>query len=202
MLIRVRRADLGQRGFTLVEVLVVLALTGMIAVLLLQMMTVLLRGHDQVGRIQSQLLTDTMRFHWFRDSIGHMAASLDEEFGFVGSHSSFSGYTMAPLLAQQGKLTKVSWEIRSMSDGPGLWYQEAGAAPMLIGRWPYADDLSFEYRGQRSAWLSNWPAGDLPAGVLPYRIKLSIRSESETRDVYAAVDVRRVARFDYRDYIN
>lgn len=191
------RAD---RGFTLVEVLVVLAFTSLIAVLLLQMMTILLRGYDQAGRIQGQLAMDTMRFNWFRETIGVMAASLDEEFAFRGSKYEITGFTMAPLLAESGTLTRVSWTLRDNRDGKALWYQEWQHEPLLIGQWPDTE-VSFAYRGQRSDWLDSWPTGNLPAGVLPYRIKMSLQDADSRKEIFAAVNVRRTGRYDFRDLV-
>ena len=71
-----------QSGFTLVEVLVVIAITGMVSVLVLQMLTIVLRGADGVSRVQGEMSMESMRNSWFRDSIAVMVASLDEEFAF------------------------------------------------------------------------------------------------------------------------
>ena len=188
------------RGFTLVEVLVVLMLTGMIAVLLLQMMTILFRGYDQIGRIQGEVSLNSMRNGWFRDSINALAASLDEEFSFAGTPAQMTGFTMAPLVSRQGKLTMMAWEIRYKAKGTELWYAETGLEPALIGQWPDSE-LRFAYRGQNSGWMDTWPPADLPAGVLPYRIKLNIADDGGDRDVFAAIKVRRTGRYDYRDFL-
>ena len=186
-------------GFTLIEVLVVIAITGMITVLLSQMLTVFLRGYDQVGRIQQEHAVDSMRLGWLRDSVSAMVASLDEEFGFEGERASFTGFTMSPLLVDDHRLTRVTWQIRNDATGHSLWYGEDGRQAVKLGTWP-DDQLSFAYRGLNSGWQTDWPPQDLPAGVLPHRIKLSI-SGAEPRDVYAAVTVRRTGRYDYRDFL-
>ena len=188
------------RGFTLIEVMVVLTLTGMIAALLLQMMTIMLRGYDQAGRIQSRLAIESMRYTWFRDSVGGLAASLDEEFGFQGSSAEFSGYTLTALQNSTGKLTGFRWSIRPSSRGQSLYYEEDNKAPLLMGSWS-GTQLTFSYRGQSSGWLSEWPAADLPAGVLPYRVKLTLNDGQTNREVFAAVTNRRIGRYDYRDLV-
>ena len=186
-------------GFTLVEVLVVIAITGMISVLLVQMMTVFLRGYDQVGRLQNEHAIDSMRFGWFRDSVAVLVASLDAEFAFEGDDKKITGYTLSPLLGDDGQLTRVAWQIRNQTTGASLWYEEADSPPIRIGTWR-GSDLKFSYRGQNTGWRSAWPPEELVEGVLPYRVRLVIDGE-EVREVYAAVIVRRTGRYDYRDYL-
>ena len=109
-----------QSGFTLVEVLVVIAITGMVSVLVLQMLTIVLRGADGVSRVQGEMSMESMRNSWFRDSIAVMVASLDEEFAFRGSERAVSGFTMAPLIGQSGELTQVTWSLESTGEGQHL----------------------------------------------------------------------------------
>ncbi len=194
------RIDRGtQVGFTLVEVLVVIVLVSMISALLLQMMTLSFRSFDQVTRIANESNVLRMRNQWFRNSISHLVASLDEQFGLVGDASTISGYSSAPLLDHSGKLTRVYWEVRRSGADSELWYREHAGSPMLIGKWA-GGELKFSYRGLQSAWLDKWPTEELPVGVLPYRVKLSIEQDGEVRDLLAAVSIRRTGRYDYRDY--
>lgn len=188
-------------GFTLVEVLVVISITAMIAVIVLQMLTVLFRGYDQIGRIQGDVSVDAMRYGWFRDSLGVMVASLDEEFSFQGSANGMTGFTAGPLIGRQGEIAKVSWEVRSNLRGASLWYSEWGQEPMKIGEWPDTN-LQFAYRGQRSGWRDDWPPEDLPDGMLPHRVKLTFDGDEQQREVYAAINVRRIGRYDYRDFLD
>lgn len=186
-------------GFTLIEVLVVIAITGLVSVLTLQMSSILLKGYDQISRVQSNLGEQAMRNSWFRDSIAVMMASLDEEFAFSGSQRSISGYTMSPLFAAEGELTQVQWSLESSSSGDALWYREHDRPPVQIAVWPETN-ASFAYRGQKSGWLAEWPAQDLPAGILPYRVKLSLGGGEDAQQIFAAIKVRRTGRYDYRDF--
>ena len=190
-----------EKGFTLVEVMVVIAITGMIAVLLLEMMTIMFRGYDQVGRIQTRLAQETMQLQWFRETMGVMAASLDQEFAFKGSAGEITGYTMAPLLSEQGKLTRISWRIEEAEGESRLIYHEADHPPMNVGSLRDSE-LRFEYRGQLTNWLGGWPDEQVPVGSLPFRIKLAIEGASGPREVYAAINVRRLGRYDFRDLID
>lgn len=185
------------RGFTLVEVMVVIAITGVISVLMLQMMTVLYRGYDQIGRIQGQLAINAMRYGWFRDSMGSMVASLDSEFGFSGNHQIIEGFTTAPLIDVNGKLTAVRWEIRTDFADTSLWYTEGKSQPLNIANWQ-GTSAKFSFRGLRSGWSDSWPPEQLEVGILPHRIKMTLDG-FESREVYAAINVRRVGRYDYRD---
>lgn len=188
------------RGFTLVEVMVVLAIVSLCSVLMLQMLTVFLRGYDQVNRIQSEIILDSMRENWFRRSVKVMVASHDEEFGFQGEEYEISGYTLYPLIGPGGKLTEVGWLIRSNSSGASLWYTETDFEPMKIANWANAS-LKFQYRGLSSGWVSEWPPREIPIGELPQRIKLTIEGNGSSRAIFAAVAIRRVKGSDYRDIL-
>lgn len=191
--------DRSLRGFTLIEMLVVLLITGIASVLVLNMLTILLRGYDQIGRIQSDFAIDEMRFSWFRGCVGVMVASLDKEFAFAGSSREISGYTTSPLIGKEGKLTWVKWELKSVSGGDEIWYTEGLLDSMHIGTWKDTE-LEFLYRGLNSDWRRDWPPSDLRPGVLPYRIKLRMTGAVQ-REFFAAIRVRRTGRYDYRDFV-
>ena len=70
---------------------------------------------------------------------------------------------------------------------------------MKMATWP-SHRASFAYRGQQSGWMDEWPAQDLSPGVLPHRIKLVLDDGDVTREIYAAVQIRRTGRYDYRDF--
>ncbi|MFT7222413.1 MAG: prepilin-type N-terminal cleavage/methylation domain-containing protein, partial [Candidatus Azotimanducaceae bacterium] len=180
-------------GFTLIEVLVVIAITGLVSVLTLQMLTIMFRGYDQVSQFQSEMSQESMRNAWFRDSIAVMVASLDEEFSLKGDTRSIAGFTLAPLLGHPGKITPISWTIEADGNNEVLWYEEEEQSRLKIASWESAD-VSFAYRGQRSGWLPDWPPEDLSPGVLPFRIKLSIDESGKVREVFAAVKIRRTGR--------
>ncbi len=187
-------------GFTLVEVMVVLTIFSLCSVLMLQMLTVFLRGYDQVNRIQSEYILDSMRESWFRDSLSVMVASHDAEFGFHGDRREISGITLHPLIGPGGRFTEASWEIRSSGRETALWYTESGYASLRIGTWTNTG-LEFQYRGLSSGWVNEWPPRETPPGELPHRIKLIIDEADTSRELFAAVTIRRVERYDYRDLL-
>lgn len=186
-------------GFTLIEVMVVIAVTSITAVLILQMMTILFRGYDQIGRVQSELAKEAMSYGWFRDSIGSLVASLDREFAFSGDVREMEGYTSAPLFGSAGKVTEIRWQLREEADGTSLWYTEKGEPQIQVAVWQESE-VGFLYRGLKSGWRNTWPPEELPAGILPHRVKLKIENQSESREIYAAISVRRTGRYDYRDF--
>lgn len=187
------------RGFTLVEVMVVLSLVSLISVIVLQMMTILLKSYDQISRMEGQSALESMRNNWFRGSVNAMVASLDQEFEFRGARKLVSGYTTSPLMGRQGMLTSISWEIREDATQSTLWYIEHSKRPLQISTWDNAR-AEFSYRGLKSGWVEAWPPSELPEGVLPHRVKLTIHPDDALpMDIYAAINIRRTGRFDYRD---
>ena len=189
-----------EKGFTLVEVIVVLTIVSLCSVLMLQMLTVFLRGYDQVNRVQGELVIASMRENWFRRSVKVLVASDDEAFAFKGEDNEIAGYSLYPLIGQAGRLTKVGWVIRSNTRSASLWYMETGYEPMKIATWEDAR-LEFQFRGATSGWVGEWPPRETPIGELPQRIKLTINEPGATKELFAAVAIRRVKRSDYRDLL-
>ena len=187
-------------GFTLVEVLVVFALTSLVSMLLMQFLSTLYRSHDLIQRFQGEDALEVMQFYWFGLSIGASVASLDADFSFNGTESEISAYTMAPLIGRQGELTLVSWRVANAQESSSLWYRENDEPYLQIGSWKNTK-LAFSYRGFGPVWMDSWPHGDIPKGVLPHRVKLTLDSNGVKEEVFGAIELRRTGRYDYRELI-
>ncbi|MBT73301.1 MAG: hypothetical protein CMQ15_14910 [Gammaproteobacteria bacterium] len=191
-----------QNGITLLEVLVVIVLTGMISTILLQTIGFSLASYQRSRVFQQQYQAQTLGLNWFRASIENMMASHDPEFAFLGSENSIEGYSLAPVFSKPGSLVRAEWTIRGGNDKQDLWYQENEGELMLVASWN-ADQAFFKYRHRRSQWLNQWPVEQVRPGTLPWRIELTIqdRSSQEEQAVLMATKLRQFPVFDYRDLL-
>lgn len=187
-----------QVGLTLLEMLVVLLLTSLIATLLLQTVSFMLGSYQRVSFYQQKFVRDTLAFSWYRGSIKSLVASLDSEFAFAGDEYEISGYTLAPVMGQSGVLTKINWRLAEAGEDQQLWYQENSNPPFVIRKWR-AESAEFAYRGQGGEWLSTWPQQSMPVGMIPHKVILRTTRDGEVRNVLAGSDQRRLGRYDFRD---
>ncbi len=176
----------GQRGFTLLEMLVVLILTGMITGILMQ-------GLHQVFRLQthfSRELFNTqqgeMYTEWFRQSVnGLMPDYADGKHKFKGSQREFSGMTLSPLNMAAETLVPFVWRLRfaPKTGQTQLQYGSADDAPAVLAwRGNSGQFVYFDANGEpHDDWpplLGKWPQ-------LPKAIYLENRNTDEPRIIVA-----------------
>jgi len=159
-------------GFTLLEMLVVLLLTGMVAAILFQ-------GLGQVLRIEGRRSTQLhesrqgeMYVQWFRQCInGLLPGYPDGENRFRGTAREMRGRSLFPLDVASEAVLPIRWQLR-FDPGSGrtqLRYGGADHGPVVLswqgnsGRFVYFD---FE-GGAHDSWppySGTWP--QLPASIL------------------------------------
>lgn len=175
-----------QRGFTLLEMLVVLILTGMITGILMQ-------GLHQVFRLQTHFgweLFNTqqgeMYTEWFRQSVNGLMPDYDDgKNKFKGSQREFSGITLAPLNTAADALMPFVWKLRfdPKSGQTLLQYGSSDDAPVVLawrgnsGRFVYFD-ANNEAHDVWPPLLGKWPQ-------LPKAVYLENQSPDEPRVIVA-----------------
>ena len=159
------------RGFTLLEMLVVLVLTGFI-------MTILLEGLSQTFRLQEHFGTEqfntqrgAMRSDWFRQSInGLLPDHEDGRHKFQGDDRRMSGLTTAPLTPESAGLAPFTWRLGfdPQSGETRLQYGAESDSPAILawrgdsGRFVYLDSNG-EAHGAWPPLLGKWP--QLPKAI-------------------------------------
>lgn len=175
-----------QRGFTLLEMLVVLILTGMITAILMQ-------GLHQVFWLQTHFdreLYDTqqgeMYTDWFRQSVnGLMPDYNDGKHKFKGTERELSGMTLSPLNTATEALVPFVWRLRfePKAGQTQLVYGSEENAPVVLswrgnsGRFAYFDANSKSHDLWPPA-LGKWPQ-------LPNAIYLEYLNADESRVIVA-----------------
>lgn len=161
------------RGFTLVEMLVVLMLVGLLVVLVFDALAVFRVANERVADRSFQVRQAALVRHWFHESVaGLRVPVVDPQAAragspaFEGDANGFSGTSLLPVSGGAGIAAALSWRL-DLQAGE-LRYRQAGAEDVVF---PAPEGLSgFAYFDGESQWHSQWPprmgtAAALPAAV-------------------------------------
>lgn len=153
---------MNSRGFTLVEVLVVLVITSMVSALLFQVLAQVGRVQSRFGEQLSESQGGAMRAEWFRQVVqGLQAVEADDPQRFEGQARRFVGLTRTGLQDQAGAPQFVALELQASRQGLGgsLRYSLAvGEAPAtVLLDWTGAGAADFVYLDSSGSEYSQWP---------------------------------------------
>jgi len=162
------------RGFTLLEMLVVLLIAGMALVLATQALGQYQRAHTRAIASERAGREQRTSEAWFRESVRGLRA-LPPAPGalarpsFEGDARGFSGTTLAPVTQGQGIPTAQQWRIVSGPAGDRLELEEADATLMLA--LPPSAAMRLHYLDAEGALHDRWPPSlgawpQLPEAIL------------------------------------
>ncbi len=137
-----------ERGFTLIEMIVVLVIASMALMLGFQSLTQWQHAQDALTRVTASNRSLGLVESWWRASATSETAVLDSP--FKGSTDSFQGFSISPVFGTAGATTETVWRLRTPKpDGDGILLElEEGGQQHL-----------FELSGVRSARFS-YVSGD------------------------------------------
>jgi prepilin-type N-terminal cleavage/methylation domain-containing protein len=176
-------------GFTLLEVLVVLGITSVLAGLVLQLLLQAFRLDSTARRQFDEGAPASVRQLWLRDAIGAAQADTpDDRPAFEGSSTEVSLVT-PDSLAQAGpaygrlilsieRSPEGDSTLRAISAGAARRDSAADEAPAsALLRWPVAE-VRFRYRGQAGDWVDSWPPATAAAEAQPIPTALMVEVTS------------------------
>lgn len=176
----------GQRAFTLLEMLVVLILSGMITAILMQGLHQVFRLQTHFGKELFNTQHGEMYTEWFRGSVnGLMPDYEDGKNRFKGTAREFSGLTLSPLDTATEALVPFSWRLKfdSQSGDTQLQYGQTDSVAAVLswqgnsGRFIYFDSNS-DPHDTWPPFLGKWPQ-------LPKAIYLESQNAEEQRIIVA-----------------
>ncbi len=164
-----------QRGFTLLEALVVLIITSLVSVVLVQGFGLLLGARtsvqDKLVSVNEALLQQSLFLEPLR---GIVPDYPERPHQFVGAPDRLHGITIRPLQGRAGTPVPFTLTISydSRSDSSSLTYQEDNSPPLVVGSWPGRKG-GFSYRDLTGEWTPTWPPkNSLDAPQTPWLIRL------------------------------
>lgn len=150
------------RGFTLVEVLVVLVITSMVSALLFQVLAQVGRVQSRFGEQLAQSQEGAMRAEWFREVVhGLQVVEADNAQRFVGQRQRFVGLTRTGLQARAGAAHFVAVEVRETPKTPGgevrVAQAPSGEQATTLLAWAGSGTAEFAYLDSNGVEYTQWP---------------------------------------------
>ena len=168
-----------QRGFTLLEMLVVLAIAAMGMLLATQALGQYQRAHTRAVASERNGREQRLSEAWFRASVRGLQAFAPPAAGvqggagpFHGEPDAFSGSTLSPVFAQQGTPVEQTWRIEPTAGGDRLELEEGERSLALA--LPRAGRLRFHYMDGEGQLHDRWPAPQGISSQLPAAIFLEL----------------------------
>lgn len=161
------------RGFTLIEVLVVLILFGMISSTLFQALQQSYKLQDRFGTELFREQQGQMAMDWYRQTVQSLAPGYPGSGHlFRGEPQLFSGLSSSPLSAEYGTPTPITWQIRNNLQNATieLIYVE-GLKQTPILNW-HSKAARFVYLDEKHNPHDNWPPALGTHSQLPSQIQL------------------------------
>lgn len=189
-----------RRGFTLLEMLVVILLVSLLASLMMQGFIYMAGIYSTVERRQTQLQTQELLEGWLRDSVQGLINGIDGDLSgaaeFIGEESFFSGISLTPLgYSAAGAPYPVEWRLEQNDSVLRLLYGETAPGTetqwYILREWPNAQaSWSYFYNGE---WYRSFPERRRSAinpnePALPDAIALSVVGLRQPFDMIIAVN--------------
>ncbi len=164
------------RGFTLLEILVVLVIVGLTSTLLYQMSSFFFTIHNRVLIHVDRQHEAMLSREWLSQTVSHMAPDYDQRFGGVtGNSNSLSFLSLSSLDGEQGIAQRVQWIIAPSVAGSELKYQGRNENVWTVASFKRGAELVFRFRDGSGTWHNQWPPEKAGAPDLPDLILLSNR---------------------------
>ncbi len=162
------------RGFTLVEMLVTLALVALVSSLLWQALATVAQLEGQLARTRSLSNDDLLRRAWVEQALaGTMTGPQGDPVRFSGRSTSLSSYTTMPPWPGSLGPELMTLELERSGDGQRLVARRPGSElPLELWRWAGAEGR-FDYLDAGGHWHELWPPPDATrAEPLPAAVRL------------------------------
>ena len=150
-------------GLTLLELLVVIVMTALIATLVMQGIGQGLGVFQRVSADQGQIYHELMGQQWLRQTLSAAVANPVDQETFKGKGDAVQLRSFRPLLGSEGIPTSIAWRIAS--DG-ALQYQEGDQTLAIPSR---SAVQRIEYQDSKAEWHDHWPPDEKL--LLPERVR-------------------------------
>jgi general secretion pathway protein J len=175
------------RGFTILEMLVVLLIVGFITTILFQALEQIYKLQSRFGLQLAQSQQGAMYTDWFRQVVQGMQTDfVNGKEQFQGSEAEFTGTTTSPLSTEYGipKTVTLSLEYNRQDEMTDLLYT-VDQQKMKLSSWSGRKATRFIYVDANGEQHDTWPP---PFGIwpqLPSMIMLQYQKDAEPQFIAA-----------------
>ncbi|MGR8934453.1 MAG: prepilin-type N-terminal cleavage/methylation domain-containing protein [Gammaproteobacteria bacterium] len=165
-----------KRGFTLIEVLVVLVIVNLISLLLIQGFSFLLDLRLRVTKHQVLTHETALQENWFRSANNAIVPNWPGKTAvFAGTKESIKALTLQPLLNVTDIPAPIEWTLTQdrNTDKTSLFYREGINDPIRIAAWSGAEG-KFTFFDQAGKEYEQWPPSLKETPQLPAAIHLQL----------------------------
>ena len=183
-----------ERGFTLIEMLVVLVLVGLITGILFSAFERVLDIRLRLAAFLEGVDVPTLVAGWYRDSVeGMIPDVVGGAYQFAGGPRQMTGLSLMPVEGVAGVPTRISWELDYQEDERRTYlrYQAENQGWQAIASWP-GDLGGFYYCAPDLSCYRNWPPAAGTA-ALPALIRLDTVRGTQFWPILAAPQADRTA---------
>ncbi len=158
-------ASASGRGFTLLEVLVVLVITSLISVVLIQGLGTVLNLRNSFGAQMLDLDKVILKRNLVRLPLSGLVGDFNDGANiFAGNETLISGLTLQTLSRRPGRPTPFTLAIEFNEEEKlnALVYRESNDKPMTLVQWT-GERARFKFIGDPNGWLKSWPPDSMAA---------------------------------------
>ena len=149
------------RGFTLLEMMVVLVIVSLISVLLMQGFSFVMGLQERIRAQLTKVENLELKEQWFRVVTRSLIREDNAEEGvFEGDLEHFSGTTLQPLRNDVGLPTKIAWRLVYEGDRTILQYSEGNDDPVTMLVLPNQRQ-NFKYLATDGEFHDVWPPDEV-----------------------------------------
>lgn len=176
---------MSSRGFTVLEMMVVLVIISLALSLGFQSLGQWQIAESTLNHVSTTTRARALTSQWWVSSIRGLTPLTQHP--FQGDRQRLSGYTLTPIFATQGALTKVQWEIAEAPE-LGLSLQLSENEKTHVFPLPDAKEAQFIYRNEDGELSKDWPSSGLglESKNLPAYVELQIRGQSDETYTWVA----------------
>lgn len=189
------------KGFTLLEVLVVLVIVSLLVTFLFQTLSHVLTTRNTILRQLNTFQQGAIQEFWFRHSTAGLVADypdIELSHVFKGEATGFTGLTTTALNADPGVPIPFGWSLVEQNNETQLQYQTATETWTVL-TWQEAEGR-FQYLDNEGEWSDAWPPDKfgLEPPQLPEAILLNAQRGRQPITWLVSMNARRVPKRDGR----
>lgn len=175
----------GMRGFTLMEMLVVLVISALLMSMLFQSLQIFQRAQSSLNQKTLQAWHLQLSQQWLDASINALYPLPDSE--FTGDSRHWRGATLQPLKGSPGGPVPIEWRLQPRADGVDLSYTQRDDSAIVLAAPLDSMQLRFAYYDEKGAVFDRWPPGKGLYATLPAAIGLIDDTNRAQPQVHLAV---------------